>query len=71
MVDGDVRDRVGVPLQEGAGPTISPNRPHVVDPARSPEHGVASPTLVLNSDYSATDVPVPSAISGGRIVLTQ
>ncbi len=29
------------------------------------------PTLVLNSDYSATDVPVPSAISGGRVILTQ
>ena len=27
------------------------------------------PTLVLNSDYSATDVPVPAAISGGRVVL--
>ncbi len=29
------------------------------------------PTLVLNSDYSATEVPVPAAISGGRVVLTQ
>jgi hypothetical protein len=28
------------------------------------------PTLVLNSDYSATDVPVPDAIAGGRVVLT-
>ena len=29
------------------------------------------PTLVLNSDYSATDVPVPNAIAGGRVVLTK
>ena len=29
------------------------------------------PTLVLNSDYSATDVPVPSAIAGGRVILTE
>jgi len=32
-----------------------------------------NPTLVLNSDYSATDIPAPSALSGvgGRIVLTE
>ena len=29
------------------------------------------PTLVLNSDYSATDVPVPSAMTGGRVILKQ
>jgi Flp pilus assembly protein TadG len=29
------------------------------------------PNLVLNADYSATDVPVPKALSGGRVVLTQ
>lgn len=29
------------------------------------------PTLILNSNYSATDVPVPSAITGGRVVLTK
>ena len=29
------------------------------------------PTLVLNADYSATDVPVPKAISGGQVILTQ
>ena len=32
-----------------------------------------NPTLVLNSDYSATDIPVPGALSGvgGRIVLAK
>lgn len=32
-----------------------------------------NPTLVLNSDYSATDIPVPSALTGigGRIVLAE
>ena len=33
----------------------------------------AGPNLVLNSNYSATDIPIPGALSGvgGRIVLTQ
>ncbi len=32
-----------------------------------------NPTLVLNSDYNATDIPVPTGLSGigGRIVLTK
>ena len=32
-----------------------------------------NPTLVLNSDYNATDIPVPSGLSGvgGRVVLTK
>ena len=31
----------------------------------------AGPNLVLNSNYSATDVPVPEAITGGKVALTR
>lgn len=29
------------------------------------------PNVVLNSDYDATDVPVPPGLIGGKVILTQ
>lgn len=34
-------------------------------------HVFQSPTIVLNSDFTATNVPVPPGLIGGRIVLTK